>query len=148
MAETLYNRDILRLASQLVSNSSLSVNDQNYHIGHAEKTSAICGSKASVEVATDDDGRIIDAIFDVRSCAMGQASTALLIETMRGQNHDDIFNMRAALTMRLNGEDSNIDLWPKLSLLDVAVGYSARHGAILLPYDILLNAIERVEGNS
>lgn len=143
MAETLYTRDILRLASQLEPNACLSDDIIKYHhIGHASKNSPICGSKASVNVAWDDKGRIVDAAFNINSCAMGQASAALLISYIHGKTMDEIIAMHDALKKRLAGADNDISDYPRLAILDAAIGYNARHGAILLPYETLLSATE------
>lgn len=145
MAKTLYTRDILRLASQLQPDRDLS-QYRDHKIGYAEKNAPICGSKASVSVALNDKYYIDDAAFTINSCAMGQASAALLIEYMRGKNKAQIIDMRDALRNRLNSLDGDISNYPKLSILDCAADYSARHGAILLPYETLLSAIDNIGG--
>jgi len=143
MAETLYNRDILRLASQLETDPKLSVAG-DYYLGQADKASPICGSKISTKAAVDDDGAIIDAIFQISSCAMGQASSALLIEYMHGKTKNDITSMRDALRIKLQGGDAHINEWPKLSILEIAIDYPARHDAILLPYESLILAMNNI----
>lgn len=140
MAETLYNRDILRLASQLEYNPSFSDNLNDYMLGYAEMKSAICGSFVSVKVAMRQ-GVLLEALIDIKSCAMGQASTALLLEYLQGKDYDAIAHMRAMLISRLAGDDNDISAFPKLEILDAAVNYSARHAAITLPYDALLKAM-------
>ena len=141
MAETLYTQDILRLVSQLEYRSNFSDNLEHSWLGYAEMQSTICGSAISVHVAMRDD-HILDAIFDIKSCAMGQASTALLIEYMYGKKYSEILDIRKLLESRLRGLTNDIMHVPKLAILDSAVGYNARHGAILLPYDALLKAME------
>lgn len=141
MAETLYTLDILRLASQLEYNPTFSESLEGYVLGHAEMKSKICGSIATVKVAMRGDV-ILEALIDIKSCAMGQASTALLIEYMQGKRYSEIMDMRALLQSRLEGNDNDVSAFPKLEILDTAIGYHARHGAILLPYDALLKAME------
>ncbi len=140
MAETLYTRDILRLASQLEYNPSFSDSLEDYTVGYAEMKSNICGSITKVKVAMRD-AVILEALFDIKSCAMGQAATALLIEYMHGKKYSEIMDMRMALQSRLRGNGHNVSAFPKLEILDAAIGYTARHGAILLPYDTLLKAM-------
>lgn len=141
MAETLYTRDILRLASQLEYRSSFSDTLGDFILGQAEMKSKICGSIASVKVAMRDD-IILDALIDIKSCAMGQASTAILLEYMHGKTYAEIMIMRMALQSRLEGNKGDISTYPKLEILDAAIGYTARHDAILLPYDTLLKAVK------
>lgn len=142
MAKTLYTRDILRLASQLEPDISLS--QSGNIIGYAEKNAPICGSNASVSVILDDHGQITEAAFTINSCAMGQASAALLIEYMRGLNKLQVTQMRDTLQERLRGVYRDVTAYPKLSVFDSAAEYSARHGAILLPYETLISAIENM----
>lgn len=144
MAETLYNRDILRLASQLEYNSSFSSKFEKNSIRLAEMKASICGSTASVKLAMRNDV-ILEALIDIKSCALGQASTALLLEYLQGKDYEAIANMRATLKSRLEGDDNDISVFPKLEILDAAIGYSARHSAILLPYDALLKAMKSEE---
>ncbi len=141
MAETLYTRDILRLASQLEYRSTFSDTLGDHILGHAEMKSKICGSMVSVKVAMHD-AIILDALIDIKSCAMGQASAALLMEYMHGKTYSDIMNMRMALQSRLEGNSGDISAFPNLEILDAAIGYTARHNAILLPYDSLLKAMK------
>lgn len=141
MPETLYTRDILRLASQLEYRSNFSDTLGDHVLGYAEMKSNICGSIASVKVAMRD-GVILEALIDIKSCAMGQASTALLIEYMHSKDVATIKGMRSALKCRLEGHHSDISAFPKLEMLEAAKGYNARHPAILLPYDTLLKAME------
>ncbi len=141
MSETLYTRDILRLASQLEYNPTFSHNLGDYSVGTAEMKSHICGSIASVKVALRD-GIILEMLINMNSCAMGQASAVLLIDYMYGKDYAGIMDMRIALKSRLQGHYSDISACPKLEILDAAKGYTARHSAILLPYDALLKAME------
>lgn len=141
MAETLYTRDILRLASQLEYRSTFSDTLGDHILGDAEMKSKICGSMVSVKVAMRD-AIILDALIDIKSCAMGQASAALLIEYMHGKTYTEIMNMRIALQSRLKGNSGDISAFPNLEILDAAIGYTARHNAILLPYDSLLKAMK------
>ncbi len=141
MAETLYTRDILRLASQLEYRSTFSDTLGDHILGHDEMKSKICGSMVSVKVAMRD-AIILDALIDIKSCAMGQASAALLIDYMHGKTYAEIMNMRMALQSRLEGNSGDISAFPNLEILDAAIGYTARHNAILLPYDSLLKAMK------
>lgn len=139
MTKALYNRDILRLASQLQAGQIL----QGEHpiVVQASKSAQICGSQIDVQAALDADHHIKDAVFKVQSCALGQASAALLIEYMHGHNVTSLQNMRGAVCALLNGENAKIMDYPKLEILSIAREYSARHAAILLPYDALLIAL-------
>jgi len=70
---TLYTRDILRLAASIPHVGRLAAAD-----GSAEKRAPLCGSSIIVDVILDDEGRIAALGQEVRACAFGQASAALM----------------------------------------------------------------------
>ena len=133
---TLYTRDILRFASSLPVVGRLVDAD-----GVAERRSVTCGSRmvASVRMAHGD---VIEAALEAHSCALGQASAAIVLAHVAGMSHADLTDLRARLAMGLNGAGSWPTDWPELSHLAPAHAYPARHMAILLPYDALIAAIE------
>ncbi len=150
MNKTLYTRDILRLASSLTANDTLANDANGLCYGLANLHAPICGSKMAVNIAIDQDQRIYDAVFQVNSCALGQASTAIMKQNVKGLKLQSIHDVRDQLNRRLSGESEVSVPWLELEKLDVAIGYSARHGAILLPYDTIIAAFQSAmnhEGN-
>ena len=98
MSDTLYNTEILRLAANIPYAERLA--DPQ---GTAEKRSPICGSRVTVDVALDADGRVAEVGMLVRACALGQASSALLAQHAVGQSADELAAARDALTAWLAG---------------------------------------------
>ncbi len=133
----LYNRDILRLASNLAANDRLEAPH-----GSAEVNSKTCGSRIIADVNLDKTGRVIAAAFRTHACAVGQASAAILHAKAVGETADTIAQTRTEIAAFLIGNADMPSRWPDLATLNVAREYPARHAAVLLPYDALLSAIK------
>ncbi|MBL0924096.1 MAG: iron-sulfur cluster assembly scaffold protein [Sphingomonadaceae bacterium] len=139
MDSVLYNRDILRLASSLVSGDRLDSPDAT-----AEARSPVCGSRIQVDV-TLADGKIDGLAVRVNACALGQASAAILRENAIGIELTTIADMRDAIKRALKEGEPMPTLWPELALLLPAKDYPSRHAAILLPYDAVLTATAQMK---
>ncbi len=77
----------------------------------------------------------------VEACALGQASAALLARHAPGRGLSEIRAARGAIAGWFAGESAAPD-WPGFDLLAPARDYPARHGAILLPFDAAIAALE------
>ena len=136
MTAPLYTRDILRLAASLGEPAMLDRID-----GEAERRSVTCGSRVSVAVETS--GRSIAAVSQrVEACAFGQAAAALMAAAAAGKDAAEVRAALAGVEAWLKGDDSAVKAWPGLAVLDPARSRVGRHGAILLPFQALLGAIE------
>jgi NifU-like protein involved in Fe-S cluster formation len=130
--------DVLRLATSLADWPRLTGEHST-----AEKRSLICGSRVAVDIALDDDGRVVAFGQDVRACALGQASAALLAKHIIGRNHAEIEDARVKLSGFLDGTEESIGNWPELDILAAARGYPARHASIRLPFEAAAQAAEQ-----
>jgi NifU-like protein involved in Fe-S cluster formation len=135
-AATLYTREILRLATALPHDDRLTAPH-----GSASCRAPVCGSEVTAEVALNADGRIATLALRARACALGQASAALLHEHATGLNAAAIEDARNALSLYLCGVAAQLP-WEAMTHFEGAKSHQARHGAILLPYDALLAALE------
>ena len=140
MDSALYNRDILRLASSLVAGDRLDNPD-----GSAEARSPICGSRIQADIKFADDGSIAAVALRANACALGQASAAILHANVVGEDARSISRTRNEVEQALKGDTAMPSHWPELALLMPAKDYPSRHAAILLPYDALLAAADRMK---
>jgi NifU-like protein involved in Fe-S cluster formation len=131
----LYNRDILRLAANIPHLGLLERAD-----GRAECSSAVCGSRVSVAVRLDEEGRVAELGQEVRACALGQASAALMGRHAIGRSPEELAEARDELADFLKGQRDGPGMWPGLDVLAVAQPYSGRHSAILLPFEAVAAA--------
>ena len=136
MSAALYNRDILALA---VATADFPPLDAPRH--RVSARAPLCGSAIILDLDTDDAGRVTSVGMHVEACALGQASAALLARHARGQGLADIRRARDDMADWFGGGDVVPD-WPGFELLAPARDYPARHGAILLPFDAAIAALE------
>ena len=129
MNAPLYNTEILRLAASIPYHERLSE-----PMGTAEKRSPICGSRVTVDVDVDEDGRVTALGMLVRACALGQASSSLMAANAIGRTPDELAAARDALTSWLEGEGRVPD-WPGLDVLTPALAHRARHPSIRLAFE-------------
>jgi NifU-like protein involved in Fe-S cluster formation len=137
VAEPLYNRDILRLAAAIPHLGVLE-NAQ----GRSERSSPVCGSRVAVEVALDERGRVAALGQEVKACALGQASAALMGGHAIGRSPEELAEARDSLAGFLAGSRDDPGRWPGLDLFAEARRFPARHASILLAFEAAAAASE------
>lgn len=55
-----------------------------------EDDNPLCGDHIRVDLRTDDQGRVTEALFDGHGCAISQASADLLMEAVLGKTLDEV----------------------------------------------------------
>lgn len=135
MTETLYNTAILRLAASIPHGVRLA--DPQASV---VRVSPVCGSKVTVDLDLDGDGRVVRFGQEVRACALGQAAAALLGGHVAGQSAADLAAARDGLAAYLKGEAETPGDWPGLDLFAPARPHKARHGSILLAFQAAAEA--------
>lgn len=135
---TLYNRDILRLAASIPHLRRL-VQPQ----ASAEKSSPVCGSRVCVDVALDREGRVAALGQEVKACALGQASAALMGAAAVGRSPAELARARDALADYLGGKRGDPGAWPGLTVFAEARPFTARHPSILLAFEAAAEAAAR-----
>ena len=136
----LYSQRILALAAGIPHVGRLDAPD-----GSAMKRSPLCGSTVTVDVKLDGD-RIAGFAQDVKACALGQASAAVLGSQVVGRSRDEIVAARGQLEAMLK-KDGETPQAPfvELEVLQPARDYKNRHASILLAWDATLAAIDEAE---
>ena len=130
MTSALYNRDILRLAASIPHQRRL-----ESPMMTVEKSSPVCGSRVVVDLRLDADGRVAELGQEVRACALGQASAALMGAHALGRAPEELTEARDRLAAFLAGTCDDPGEWPGLTIFEAARPYSARHPSILLAFD-------------
>ena len=136
MSAPLYNRDILALA--VATAEYLPNPDARFRVS---KRAPLCGSAIILDLDTDDAGRVTHVGMHVEACALGQASAALLARHVQGRGLAELRTARDGIAGWFGGTGDRPD-WPGFDLLAPARDYPARHGAILLPFDAAIAALE------
>lgn len=132
---TLYSRDILRLATAIPYLGRLDAPHAS-----AETSSPVCGSRVVVDVMVDEAGRVAALGQDVRACALGQASAALMAAAVIGRAPGEIAAARDALAGYLAGTRDDPGGWPGLEVFSEARRVTARHRSILLAFEAAAEA--------
>lgn len=141
MSDPLYTTDILRLAIAGAAFQSLDAPDVR-----ADMRAPLCGSRIVLDLTVDDQQRVSTIGMMLSACAFGQASSALLAQSIAGR---DLAAMRAAeaqLALWLADEAAPLPDWPGIAALAPARRHGARHGAILLPFRAAVAALEPAHG--
>lgn len=135
MNAPLYNLEILRLAAAIPHHERLA-----HPGGTSEKRSPVCGSRVTVDIATDAAGRVAEVGMLVRACALGQASAALLGEAVIGRTPAEIATARDDLTAWLAGTRDTPPDWPGMELFTPALPHRGRHASIRLAFEAAAEA--------
>jgi len=137
MIDDLYSARILTLAANLPHAGRLSAPQ-----GTGERVAKLCGSRATVDVTLDDDGRIAAFAQDVKACALGQAAAGVLGQHVLGASADEIAEARDAMTAMLkSGGDGPTGRFEALRLLKQVADYPARHASTLVSLEATLEAV-------
>lgn len=135
MSATLYNAQILRLATSIPHQARLSRPQAT-----VSRRSPICGSRVTVDVVVDETGRLVELGQEVRACALGQASAALMGEHALGKTPSELAGARDRLAAFLAGERDDPGDWPGLELFGPARPHPARHPSIRLAFEAVAEA--------
>ncbi|MDG1117463.1 MAG: iron-sulfur cluster assembly scaffold protein [Flavimaricola sp.] len=134
----LYSSRILALAADMPRTQRLSAPDAT-----AKRRSPLCGSTVTVDV-TVKDGVVTDYGQDVKACALGQASAAIVGAAVVGLTEAQIRQGRDQLLAMLK-EAGPVPEAPfdGLEVLEPARDYKNRHASIMLAFDATLDALDQ-----
>jgi NifU-like protein involved in Fe-S cluster formation len=141
MNAPLYNTEILRLAASTAAFVRLESPQAT-----VEKRSPVCGSRVTVEVSLDEEGRVADLGVEARACALGQASSALMAAGAKGRSAAELEAAREALSDYLAGNRSDPGSWPGLEIFAPALPHRARHAAVRLAFEAAAEAAAKAGG--
>jgi NifU-like protein involved in Fe-S cluster formation len=136
----LYSQRILALAADIPRLGRLE-NPQ----ASVKRRSPLCGSTINVDL-TLEDGRIADFAQDVKACALGQASAAVVGANVIGRTLPEIESARDALKAMLkeNGPTPPAP-FDGLEVLRPAKDYKNRHMSILLALEATAEAMQTAQ---
>lgn len=136
----LYSKRILALAADIPHLGKLDAPE-----GSAKKRSPLCGSTVTAEVVVED-GRVADFAQNVKACALGQASAAILGAHVIGQDRETLQTVRDMIFAMLR-EDGPTPPAPfdDLEVLRPAQDFKNRHPSILLAWDAVLAAMDEAQ---
>jgi len=143
MIDDIYSAKILKLAANMPRAGRL-----EHPQGTAEKVARLCGSKVVVDVAVEGD-RVVDFAQDVKACALGQASAAVLGENVVGASLGEIELARDGLRAMLKtGGAPPEGRFSDLAMLAPVKDYPARHASTLLAFEAAVDAVHQAMGRT
>lgn len=136
----LYSGRILELAADIP------------HVGRLDapqvtvkKRSPLCGSSVTVDLAVED-GRVASFAQDVKACALGQASAAIVGGQVIGRTRAEIEAARDELRAMLkSGGPVPAAPFDGYEVLEPARDYKNRHASILLSIEATAEAFAQAE---
>lgn len=136
----LYSSRILALAADIPHLDRLEAPDAT-----VKKRSPLCGSTVTVDIKVED-GRIADFGQDVKACALGQASAAVVGGAIIGATRAQVETARDQLKAMLKENGPAPDApFDGLEVLIPARDYKNRHASIMLTLDATAEAMEQAE---
>ncbi|MFQ8431343.1 iron-sulfur cluster assembly scaffold protein [Amaricoccus sp. W119] len=135
----LYSQRILALASDIPHRERLAAPAFS-----VRRRAPLCGSTVTVDLDLDAEGRVAAFGQDVRACALGQASAALLGQHVIGCDRATILRLRDQLRAMLR-DDGPVPGAPfdGYEVLLPARDYRNRHDSIMLAIEATLEAMDQ-----
>ncbi len=139
MIDDLYSARILMLAANLPHAGRLAAPE-----GTGDRVARLCGSKATVDVVLDADGRVADFAQEVKACALGQAAAGVLGESVIGATVEELQAARDdMLALLKSGGDGPTGRFEGLRALSQVADYPARHASTMVALEATLDAVSQ-----
>lgn len=149
-ASKLYTPNLLALATQL---ADYPLDREFAH--KAQGRSRTCGSTMEIGVDLDAAGCVARLGLQVSACAVGQSSAAIMAAGAKGRSAEEFIAAREAIAAWLSAgsaggeggeDDPALPDWPGLDALKPAREHKGRHGALLLAWDSVTQALSTQAG--
>lgn len=143
MLNDIYNKRIIELAGNIPRIGRLSAPDAS-----AMAHSKLCGSTVKVDLKMENDV-VTDFAHDVKACALGQASSAIMAQHVVGSTASELRDIRDTVWRMLkeNGAPPT-GKWADVALLEPVREYKARHASTMLTFDAVVDAISQIEAKT
>ena len=140
MLNEVYNRRIIELAGTIPRIGRLAAPDAT-----ATAHSRLCGSTVTIDLKMQD-GVVTDFAHEVKACALGQASSSIMAQTVVGASSEELRAVRETMRkmLRENGPPPD-GRFADLKYLEPVRDYKARHASTMLTFDAVVDAIGQIE---
>jgi NifU-like protein involved in Fe-S cluster formation len=140
MIDDVYNAKILGFAGNIGRIGRLA----NPH-ATATAHSKLCGSTVTVDVAVED-GVVSDFAHQVKACALGQASSAIMARHVVGASPEELRAVRERMRKMLKEDGPPPEgRFADLKYLEPVRDYKARHASTMLTFDAVVDALDQIE---
>ena len=140
MIDDVYNSKILGFAGNIGRIGRLDAPDAS-----AKAHSKLCGSTIVVDLKVEGD-KIVDYAHDVKACALGQASSAIVAANIIGATVAEMQQVRLEMQQMLKeGGSPPEGRFADLKYLQPVKDHKARHTSTLLVFDAVVDALDQVK---
>jgi len=140
MIDEVYNAKILGFAGNIGRIGRLPDPDAS-----ATAHSRLCGSTVTIDLEMRD-GIITDFAHEVKACALGQASSAIMAANVVGASADELRAVRETVRRMLKENGAPPEgRFADLKYLEPVRDFKARHASTLLTFDAVVDAIGQIE---
>lgn len=140
MIDDVYNKKILELAGNIPRLGRLADPDAS-----ATAHSRLCGSTVTVDLRMDGDV-VTDFAHDVKACALGQASSAIMARHVLGATAAELRDLRDTVRRMLKENGAPPEgRFEEVKYLEPVRSYKARHASTLLTFDAVVAAMDQIE---
>ena len=137
MIDEMYNSRILEFAGNIGRIGRLAAPDAT-----ATAHSRLCGSTVTVYLQLKD-GVVTDFAHEVRACALGQASSAIMANHIVGCSAEELRQLRATmLSMLKENGPPPAGRFADLQFLEPVREFRARHASTMLTFDAVVTALD------
>ena len=140
MVDELYQKTLIRMAAQAVAAGTLDNADVT-----VSRDNPTCGDRVTVQLRVTD-GTIQAMAHDTRACLICQASASMIGSHAEGLTAKELSAARAAAEKLLkDGENADLNgAWPELDAFRPVAAYKSRHNCLVLPFDAVQLAFDKV----
>ena len=140
MLNDVYNAKILEYAGNIGRIGRLENPDAT-----AKAHSKLCGSTVVVDLEMRN-GKVTDFAHEVKACALGQASSAIMARTVIGATGEELKTLRRTMMDMLKHDGSPPEgRFAEFRFLEPVRDYKARHASTLLTFDAVVDCVEQIE---
>nr|WP_272210134.1 iron-sulfur cluster assembly scaffold protein [Marinicella sp. W31]MDC2875998.1 iron-sulfur cluster assembly scaffold protein [Marinicella sp. W31] len=114
----------------------------------ASAHSRLCGSRLTVYLDMSD-GKVSDYSHEVKACALGQASSAIMAACVIGATPDEIRRARIEMRAMLKeGGEGPEGRFAEMRCLLPVRDYPARHGSVMLTFEAVVKALDTLDAST
>lgn len=140
MIDDVYNAKILGFAGNISRIGRLPDAEAT-----ATAHSRLCGSTVTIDLKMRD-GVVTDFAHQVKACALGQASSAIMAEHVVGASTEELRAVRELMLRMLKENGAPPEgRFADLKYLEPVRDYKARHASTMLTFDAVVDAIGQIE---
>jgi NifU-like protein involved in Fe-S cluster formation len=140
MIDDIYTGKILELAANIPHLGRLAAPQAT-----ASAHSRLCGSSVTADLSLSE-GKVAEFAQEVKACALGQAACASVGRHIIGATPDELRDARDSMRKMLKEQGPPPHgRFADAGVLQAARDYKARHASILLIFDAVVQALDKIE---